>query len=261
VKRILALLFLSFSGSLFAQTSQGRILGTVTDKSGAIVAGASVTVTNTDTQVSRELVTAKSGDYVAPNLEPGTYFVKATAPTFATEIRTGVLVEVAKDARVDLKLQPGAVSETMTVTGAAPLVDSTNDVLGVTFSNEAINEVPLQGRDFQNLVVLEPGIQRTPCGGFLSTTSNGNRPEDNNYIIDGLDDNDAYYGTTVINEEGVQGTPATHLPIDALSEFNVQTSPEAEFGLKPGAIINLGIKSGTNALHGSAYYFNRNAAI
>ena len=111
------------------------------------------------------------------------------------------------------------------------------------------------------LLILQPGIQRTPGGGFLSVTANGNRPNDNNYIVDGLDDNDAYYGTTVINAEGVEGTPATHLPIDAIQEFNVQSSPEADYGWKPGAIINIGIKSGTNAFHGSAYYFNRNSAL
>ena len=92
-------------------------------------------------------------------------------------------------------------------------------------------------------------------------TANGNRPNDNNYIVDGLDDNDAYYGTTVINAEGVEGTPATHLPIDAIQEFNVQSSPEADYGWKPGAIINIGIKSGTNSFHGSTYYFNRNSAL
>lgn len=97
----------------------------------------------------------------------------------------------------------------MTVSEEAPIVETTNDVLGGTFSNKAINELPLLGRDFQNLAVLQPGIQRTPGGGFLSVTANGNRPNDNNYIVDGLDDNDAYYGTTVINAEGVEGTPAT----------------------------------------------------
>ena len=168
---------------------------------------------------------------------------------------------MAKDIRADFKLEPGGVNETVTVSEEAPIVETTNDVLGGTFSNKAINELPLLGRDFQNLAVLQPGIQRTPGGGFLSVTANGNRPNDNNYIVDGLDDNDAYYGTTVINAEGVEGTPATHLPIDAIQEFNVQSSPEADYGWKPGAIINIGIKSGTNSFHGSTYYFNRNSAL
>ncbi|MGB9234748.1 MAG: TonB-dependent receptor [Terriglobales bacterium] len=149
----------------------------------------------------------------------------------------------------------------MTVSGETPIVDTTSNVLGGTFSNQAINELPLQGRDFQNLAVLQPGIQREPGGGFLSITANGNRPEANNFIVDGIDDNDAYYGTTVINAEGVQGTPATILPIDAIQEFNIQSSPDADYGWKPGAIINVGIKSGTNTFHGSTYYFNRNNAV
>ncbi len=246
---------------LSAQTYQGRILGTVTDSSGAVVAGAKITITNTATGVSRILTTSGSGEYVAPNLEPGPYTVTAEALSFRRSEHTGIRLEVAKDVRVDVKLVPGAVNESLTITGEAPMVDTTTDVLGGTFSNQAINELPLQGRDFQNLAVLQPGIQRTPGGGFESITANGNRPQDNNFIVDGIDDNDAYYGVTVINAEGVQGTPATHLPIDAIQEFNVQSSPEADYGWKPGAIINIGIKSGTNAFHGSTYYFNRNNAF
>src|SRR5580704_512642 len=246
---------------LFAQTYQGRILGSVTDPSGAVISGARVTIMNTATGVSRTLTTTAAGEYVAPNLEPGPYTVTAEAPSFKKEQRIGLQLEVAKDIRVDLKLAAGASVETVTVSGEAPLVDTTSDVLGGTFSNEAINELPLQGRDFQNLVILQPGIQREPGGGFLSITANGNRPEENNFIIDGIDDNDAYYGTTVINAEGVEGTPATILPIDAIQEFNIQSSPEADYGWKPGAIINVGIKSGTNGFHGSTYYFNRNDAL
>jgi hypothetical protein len=246
---------------LSAQTYQGRILGSVTDASGAVISGAKITIKNTATGLARTLTTTAAGDYVAPNLEPGPYSVTAEAASFKKEVRVGLQLEVAKDIRVDIKLAAGAIDQVVTVSEEAPLVDTTTDVLGGTFSNAAINSLPLLGRDFQNLVVLQPGIQRTPGGGFLSITSNGNRPEDNNFIVDGLDDNDAYYGTTVINAEGVEGTPATHLPIDAIQEFNVQSSPEADYGYKPGAIINVGIKSGTNAFHGSAYYFNRNKAL
>jgi hypothetical protein len=244
-----------------AQTYQGRILGSVNDSSGAVVSGAKVTITNTSTGISRILTTTAAGDYNAPNLEPGPYTVAAEAPSFKRSQHTAIQLEVAKDLRVDFRLEPGGVNETVTVSEEAPMVETTNDVLGGTFSNKAINQLPLLGRDFQNLVVLQPGIQRTPGGGFLSINANGNRPEDNNFIVDGLDDNDAYYGTTVINAEGVEGTPASHLPIDAIQEFNVQSSPGADYGWKPGAIINVGIKSGTNSFHGSTYYFNRNAAL
>jgi len=175
--------------------------------------------------------------------------------------RSGVQLEVAKDIRLDLTMQPGSVSETVTVTEQLPLVETTNDTLGGTFANKSINDLPLNGRDFQNLVVLRPGVQRSSGGGFLSISSNGNRPEDNNFIFDGTDNNDPYYGTTVINAEGVQGTPGTILPIDAIQEFNAQENPPAEYGWKPGAIVNLGIKSGTNDIHGTAYLFERNNAF
>jgi hypothetical protein len=258
---ILVLAVATLASFVSAQTYQGRILGSVTDSSGAVVSGAKVTITNTATGISRTLTTTAAGDYNAPNLEPGPYSLAAEAPSFKRAQRTGLQLEVAKDVRVDFRLDPGAINETVTVSEEAPVVNTTNDVLGGTFSNKAINELPLLGRDFQNLADLQPGIQRTPGGGFLSVTANGNRPNDNNYIVDGLDDNDAYYGTTVINAEGVEGTPATHLPIDAIQEFNVQSSPEADYGWKPGAIINIGIKSGTNSFHGSTYYFNRNSAL
>ena len=261
--RFSVIMLLAVAGSWLslAQTYQGRILGLVTDSSGAVVSGAKVTITNTATGVTRALVTAAGGEYVAPNLEPGSYVVTVEAPSFEKAQHTAVRLEVAKDVRVDFKLVPGAVNQTVIVSGEAPTVDTTSDVLGGTFSNQAINELPLQGRDFQNLAILQPGVQRTPGGGFESITANGNRPQDNNFIVDGIDDNDAYYGVTVINAEGVQGTPATHLPIDAIQEFNVQSSPEADYGWKPGAIINIGIKSGTNSFQGSTYYFTRNSAL
>jgi hypothetical protein len=242
-----------------AQTYQGRILGTVTDQSGAIVRSAKVVITNVDTEVARSLETNEAGDYVAPNLPPGVYKITAESPGFKKIERSAIRLEVAKDVRIDFQLVPGEISESVTVSEEAPLIETTNDTLGGTFTNKAINDLPLNGRDFQNLVVLRPGVQRSPGGGFLSISSNGNRPEDNNFIVDGTDNNDPYYGTTVINAEGVQGTPGTILPIDAIQEFNVQENPPAEYGWKPGAIINLGLKSGTNDLHGTAYGFERNS--
>jgi hypothetical protein len=257
---VTVLVFLTAS-LLLAQGSEGRILGTVTDTSGAVVSNAAIAVTNTATGVSRKTTSSKAGEFVVPELEAGPYSVKVEAVGFATILRTGLRLEVAKEMRVDVQLKAGSQTEQIEVSGEAPIIDTTSDVLGETFSNQAINELPLQGRDFQNLVILQPGIQREPGGGFLSITANGNRPEENNFIIDGIDDNDAYYGTTVINAEGVEGTPATILPIDAIQEFNIQSSPEADYGWKPGAIINVGIKSGTNMFHGSTYYFNRNNAV
>jgi len=246
---------------LFSQTNTGRILGTVLDQTGAVVSGARVVISDTQRGTSRTLTTDTSGEYVAPSLVPSVYKVTAESPSFKKTERPTIEVQVARDVRVDFQLQPGAASEVVEVTDMAPLVETTNDVLGGTFTNKAINDLPLNGRDFQNLVVLRPGVQRFPGGGFLSISSNGNRPEDNNFIVDGTDGNDPYYSTTVINAEGVQGTPATHLPIDAIQEFNAEENPPAEYGWKPGAIVNVGLKSGTNDIHGTAYYFDRNNAF
>jgi hypothetical protein len=258
----LVLLMLSaLEVSLVGQTSQGRILGTVVDSSGAVVPQAKVTITNTGTRVSRNLVTTSAGDYTAPNLDPGAYVVSVEATGFKKTVSTPLLLEVSREVRVDLKLQPGAATETMTVTAEGALADTTDTTLNGVLSNKAVNDLPVQGRDFQNLLELHPGVQRTPGGGFHSVTSNGNRPDDNNFFIDGADDNDAYYGETVVNDAGISGTPASFLPLDAIQEFNTQESPSADYGVKPGVVMNIGIKSGTNDVHGTAYYFHRNAAF
>ncbi|HTF45022.1 MAG TPA: carboxypeptidase-like regulatory domain-containing protein, partial [Terriglobales bacterium] len=150
----LALAVVCSSIFLSGQTYQGRILGSVTDASGAVISGAKVTIMNTATGISRTLTTTAAGDYVAPNLDPGPYNVTAEAASFKKELRLGLQLEVAKDIRVDMKLTAGTVDQVVTVSEEAPLVDTTTDVLGGTFSNAAINSLPLLGRDFQNLVVL-----------------------------------------------------------------------------------------------------------
>ena len=256
---LVSLLISTLSGAVPAQTYQGRILGSVSDEQGAAVRGAKILITNVETGASRTVESSDSGDYVVPNVAPGLYTVVAEAAGFKKVERTQVRVEVATDVRIDLPLQAGNITESVTVTLEPPPIETTSTVLGGTFSNKSINDLPLNGRDFQNLVVLRPGVQRSTGGGFLSISSNGNRPEDNNFIVDGTDNNDPYYGTTVINAEGVQGTPGTILPIDAIQEFNAQEHPNAEYGWKPGAIINLGLKSGTNQIHGTVYGFERNS--
>ena len=256
---VVSLLISALSGVVPAQTYQGRILGSVTDEQGAAVRAAKVVITNVETGVSRTVESSDSGDYVVPNVAPGLYTVVAEAAGFKKVERTQIRVEVAKDVRIDVAMVAGNISESVTVTLEPPPIETTNTTLGGTFSNKSINDLPLNGRDFQNLVVLRPGVQRSTGGGFLSISSNGNRPEDNNFIVDGTDNNDPYYGTTVINAEGVQGTPGTILPIDAIQEFNAQEHPSAEYGWKPGAIVNLGLKSGTNEIHGSIYAFERNS--
>jgi hypothetical protein len=246
---------------LSAQTYQGRILGTVTDASGAVIAGAKITVTDTAKNTSRSLITNSAGEYTAPDLDPGTYAVSAEAPGFKKTESKSVILEVSRDVQVNLRLVPGAVGETVEVSAEGTLLDTTDSTLNGVVGNKAIDELPLEGRDFQNLLPLHPGVQRTPGGGFQSITSNGNRPDENNFFIDGATDNDVYYGESVVNEAGIQGTPASFLPLDAIQEFNTQESPSAEYGDKPGVVMNLGLKSGTNDIHGSAYYFGRNSAV
>ena len=244
-----------------AQSNRGRISGQVTDSTGAAIPGAKVTIENLATHVQRVLTTNSEGTYSDPNVDPGLYSVRVEMKNFKASVRDRVQVEVANDIKLDFQLSPGAVSEVVEVSGEAPLTEASNAVLSGVLSNQAINELPLQGRDFQNLLGLHPGVQRSAGGGFHSTTSNGLRPDDNNYIIDGANDNDAYYGETVVNDAGILGTPASTLPLDAIQEFNTQEQPQADFGAKPGVVVNIGIKSGTDQVHGSAYYFGRNEAL
>lgn len=188
-------IILSLVAGLSAQTNQGRITGRVTDPTGAILPNAKVTITNTETGVARVLTTSDAGDFFAPNLPPGVYSVSAEAQGFQKMVRSSVRLEVASAVRLDFAMKPGAVAETIEVTGQQELINTVSDTLGGTLTNQAINELPLQGRDFQNLLMLRPGVQRTPGGGMLSITSNGLRTTQNNFMVDGADSNDIYYVT------------------------------------------------------------------
>ena len=247
--------------TMMAQTYTGRILGSVTDPSGAVVAGATVIISDVQRGLARTVITDQSGDYVAPNLQPGSYKVRVEARGFKSIERVGVELEVAKDARVDLALQPGEISQTVEVSGEVPLVNLTSATLGGTLSNEEINDLPLNGRNYQNLLQLRPGVMRYPGGGFSTTSANGLRAEDNAYLIEGLLNSEPFSGQGIINGAGIVGDSSTILPIDAIQEFNLQQNPPAEYGWKPGAIVNVGLKSGTNSLHGTAFAFGRDGAM
>jgi outer membrane receptor protein involved in Fe transport len=244
----------------FGQGNVGRILGEVTDQSGGVVAGAAVTVTDVQRGSSRTLSTDQSGEYVAPSLLPGTYTVRAEAKGFKVVEHANLLLETGKDLRIDLTLQAGDQTQTVTVTGEPPMVETTNATLGGTLSNETINDLPMNGRSYQNLLVLRPGMMIYPGGGGWTMSTNGSRPEENQFIIDGLTDDNPLQGLTIINGPGVAGDAATLMPIDAIQELNIQENPPAEYGGKPGAVVNVGIKSGTNNLHGTAYAFGRDSA-
>jgi hypothetical protein len=245
----------------FSQGNQGRITGTITDQSGGVVASAIVTVKDVQRGLSRTLTTGDSGEYNAPNLLPGTYSVRAEAKGFRALEQQNILLEVGKEVRVDLSLQPGEVSQTITITEAPPMVETTNATLGGTLSNETINDLPLNGRNYINLLTLRPGMNVYAGGGSFTRSANGTRAEDIGYLLDGLRNDDSFTGSSVLNAAIPAGDASTSLPIDAIQEFNTEQNPKAEYGWKPGAIVNAGIKSGTNTIHGTAFAFGRDTGL
>jgi hypothetical protein len=262
-RRLLPVIFTMLLLSLFAeaQSTAGRILGTVTDQSGATVTGTKVVLTDVQRGAVRTLVSDETGSYVAADLQPGTYTIRVEAKGFKTVERTNVRIEVATDVRADFVLQPGQVTETLTIMEETPLVNTTSATLGGTLSNQEINDLPLNGRNYENLLQLRPGVMRYPGGGFSTTSTNGLRAEDNAYFVEGLFNSEPFSGQGIINGAGIAGDSATILPIDAIQEFNVQENAPAEYGWKPGAVLNVGLKSGTNTIHGSAFAFGRDGAM
>src|SRR5579871_3837780 len=256
-----AVTLLMYSIPSRAQSTAGQVLGTLTEQSGAAVAGATVIVTDVQRGTSRTTTTDVSGSYAVPDLQPGTYKIRVEAKGFKGTERPNVQIEVASDVRADFALQPGQITETVTINEEVPLVNTTSATLGGTLSNQEINDLPLNGRNYENLLQLRPGVMRYPGGGFSTTSTNGLRAEDNAYIIEGLFNSEPFSGQGIINGAGIAGDSATILPIDAIQEFNVQENPPAQFGWKPGAIVNVGLKSGTNSLHGTAFAFGRDGAM
>jgi hypothetical protein len=260
-KLTLLVVCLITGGALWAQTSNGRIMGSVTDQTGGTIANAKVTVTDTARGLNRVLTTTDTGEFNAPGLLPGTYTVKAEAKGFRSLERNNVLIEVGQEVRVDMTLQPGEQEQTITVTEAVPLVETTNATLGGTLSNQTINDLPLNGRNFQNLLELRPGVMIYPGGSGWTQSSNGMRAHDNVYMVEGVNSSDPWMAQSVMNAVMASGDAGTILPIDAIQEFKTEQNPRAEFGWKPGAIVNVGIKSGTNAMHGTAFAFGRDTAM
>ena len=252
---------LLFSSTSFAQGNQGRITGTITDQSGGAISGAVVTVLDVERGLARTVTTGESGEYNAPDLLPGEYTVRAEAKGFKKIEQQKILLEVGKEIRVDLSLQPGEISQTITITEAPPMVETTNATLGGTLSNQTINDLPLNGRNYINLLTLRPGMTVYPGGGSAARSANGTRPEDIGYLLDGVREDDPYTGSSVLNAVIPAGDSSTSLPIDAIQEFNTEQNPKAEFGWKPGAIVNAGIKSGSNSIHGTAFAFGRDTVL
>jgi Carboxypeptidase regulatory-like domain/TonB dependent receptor len=252
----LSLMVLLVSVPLFSQ-NMGRILGTVTDQSGAAIVGATVIITDVDRGVTRTLTTNGAGEYVAPDLLPGAKKIRAEFAGFKTVARENIRLEVGQDVRIDFSLQPGAVAETIIVTEAPPMVETTNAELGGTLQNKVIENLPLNGRNFENLLTLRPGVTIYPGGGGWTQSTNGLRPHDNVYMVDGMNADDPWMAQSVMNGGMAAGDAGTILPVDAIDEFKTQQNPRAEYGWKPGSVVNVGIKSGTNSIHGTGYAYGR----
>ncbi len=254
--------------SLSAQTFRGTILGTVTDRSGAVVAGAKVTVKNTGTGLERTTETSADGSYALPELPIGTYSVTVTQTGFDTFIATGVTVDVAGERRIDAPLKTGQIATKVEVSGdLLPQVETTSAELGGTLTAETIESLPVNGRDYQKLIYLNPGVAGSPDqisdspGSYGTFSMNGSRGRSNNFLLDGTDMNDGYRNDPAINEAGVFGDPATILPLDAVAELKVLSNYEAEYGRNSGAVINIVTKSGTNQLHGSLLEYFRTGKL
>lgn len=245
---------------LLAQTSTGRIAGTVADSSGAAVPNAAVTITDTQRGTTRNLTTDGVGAYNAPNLLPSHYSVKVESQGFRTVERTGITLEVNSQLQIDMVLQPGEQTQTISVNAEAPLLETTNATLGGTIENKVINDLPLNGRNFENLLELRPGVAKAPGGMNFNTSSDGGRPHSDQYLIDGVYVDDPWNAKSIMNGTMAAGDAGTILPIEAIDEFKNQQNPQAEYGWKNGSVTVVGIKSGTNSYHGSAYAYGRDGS-
>ena len=259
-----ALLLISvLSIAVSAQTFRGTILGVVKDPAGALVATAKVTVKNTSTGLERSTTTDEEGNYTVAELPVGTYEVRIEMSGFQTLTVTNVNVEVASERRVDANLSVSG-SFNVAIVATNEQVETTSNTLGGTITTKAAADLPINGRDFTKFLTMVPGATGDPSGAtdspgsFGLFSANGNRGRANNYLLDGTDMNDGYRNLPAINEAGVFGTPATILPIEAISEAAIQTNVEAEFGRNSGATVNIVTKSGTNDFHGSLFEFFRN---
>ncbi len=244
---------LAVAAPAFAQRTSGDISGTVTDSTGGVLPGVTVTAICAETRFTRTAVTDGTGGYRLSELPICVYKVTTDLAGFKT-IARDAQVTPNSVAKADFKLEVGAQSETVTVEGLSPVIEF-SDRLNNRVDAKRIESIPLSGRDFNSLLSITPGIQHSAGGGFQGINASGARTSSNNFMIDGISNNDRYYGDSVLNQAGVVGVPATLVPMDAIGDFTVQQTPSAEFGVKGGAAINVVMKSGGNVPHGTGYYF------
>ena len=252
---------------LSAQVVGATVSGTVVDSSGAKVPGADITITNIGTGIATATTTKSDGVFVVPNLQPGNYDVSATAKGFSTLIRKGITLTVGQELILNLTMQVGGVNEQITVTAEAPTVNLANATLSGVVEQRSVQELPLNGRSWTDLATLQPGVHasqdqppitagdRVKRGLGSELTISGARPQQNNYLLDGVNIND--YANA-----GPGSVLGGNLGTDAVAEFSIMTTNySAEYGRTSGGILSSTTKSGSNDFHGSAYEFLRNAAL
>jgi Carboxypeptidase regulatory-like domain/TonB dependent receptor/TonB-dependent Receptor Plug Domain len=258
----LFLLFISTANTAFAQFDSATVLGTIRDSNGAATPGVTVTLRNIDTGLSASAQTDGDGDFQFTNVRIGNYRVSAEKQGFSTAVAERVNVTVNARQRVDLTMQPGAVTESVVITDAAQLLETDSSGRGQLVQREQIVNLPLNGRSSANLTLLTPGVREsnqnaaTGSGREASFNVNGLRNTFNNFLLDGVDNN--AYGTSnqSFSSQVVQASP------DAVAEFKVQTNTySAEFGRSGGAVINASFRSGTNQFHGNVWEYHRNSAL
>jgi len=254
----LSLLVIILSGFALAQVDTGTIQGTVTDTTGGVVPGAKVTLTNEGTSLTQTAETRQDGTYIFTPVRIGGYSIEVQFSGFQKARRTGIQVNIQQQVVVDLSLVPGQLTETVEVEAVAPLLQTTNGSVGEVIDAHAINNLPLSGRNYNFLARLTAGVtQPQPEGRGLNATgwfaANGTRPAQNNFLLDGIDNNSN-------NVDFLSGAAyVVKPPVDAIAEFKLQTNSfSAEFGRAGGAVLNASLKSGTNGLHASVWEFLRN---
>ena len=237
------------------QSTTGTITGTVSDVSGAVLPGVEVTVINEGTNLTRNLITNESGNYTAPQLPIGRYRVEALLPGFQTAVQSGIGLNVDQRARIDLVLQVGQVTEIVEVTAEAPLIQTEDSAVGTVIDRQKISELPLNGRNFESLVLLIPEAVTAAQGSHLAARGG--------VVIAGLDEHyQSYYVDGVDNVDTIVRNFAYRPSIDAIEEFKVQsTGYAAEFGRNAGAVVNVTTRSGTNEFHGALFDYHRNKAL
>src|SRR5712691_9295061 len=240
----------------YAQTFRGAVNGTVMDPSGAVVPGASVKATDNATGTTRSTVSTTEGQFAFQDLPLGDYKISVSASGFQPVNVDKVQVGAGSVYTLPVKLTMGHQSTAIEVSAAAVTVDTTTATQNMTIPSAVVQNVPLNGRDFTQLIATAPGYGGYAVGGYGSL--NGTRPNQINWQIDGVDNNDFWHNIPAVNQGGVSGIAGIILPIDSIAEFSAQTQSGAEAGRNGGGTVNLALKSGENTIHGSAYYYNRN---